>query len=564
MNRPLRIQIVSASLALILAGPARAQVSAGQILNNLRSEQRGRQALPTPTPGASAPPAQASAPASPRVGHPLHFVIRSVRFVGAPPRDQAALQKLVAPDLNRSIDFQTLQQAADRVAGYFQQQGRLVHVLIPAQDITAGVVSLRIVHARLGQVQVTGAPAGDAPRLRDWVYDHVPRGKRISLPALERSLLLLDDLPELAVSGALARGSEPGRSNLDLQVRPRPRVVGVASVDDYGTSSTGRMRTSGQLALNGLLGFGSRLALNAMYSTGTTFGQLRFGMPVGDDGLRMGVDASRMDYHVVGAAFQALAISGYTDSAGLHLSYPLLRTRPANLLLKTGWNFDSIHNSNAAGEVADQTYDTRVGHLELDGNWLGRGVNTAALRLSAGSIGRNSAGPYNAQYDVAGNFAKLYYLISHSQALAWGLSGSASLSGQFANRNLDSSEQMYLGGPYGLRAYNSGQLPATQGELLSLALSKTLPWNTQLQGFYDFGSVQTWKVAPAAEAAGNQYTVQDVGLGLSWWGPHGWTLTAAWAHRLGHLNPGVSQQLALNGGLASSRLWVMASLPFDG
>ncbi len=161
MNRPLRIQIVAASLALILAGPARAQVSAGQILNNLRSEQRGRQALPTPTPGASAPPAQASAPASPRVGHPLHFVIRSVRFVGAPPRDQAALQKLVAPDLNRSIDFQTLQQAADRVAGYFQQQGRLVHVLIPAQDITAGVVSLRIVHARLGQVQVIDTSTGN-------------------------------------------------------------------------------------------------------------------------------------------------------------------------------------------------------------------------------------------------------------------------------------------------------------------------------------------------------------------------------------------------------------------
>ena len=558
VKRP--IQIIAASLGLILAAPAQAQVSAGQILNNLRSEQRRHQVLPTPMPRASAPQAATPGPAT---SHAIHFVVRRIRFVGAPRRGRAALQPLVAPYLNRRIDFATLQQAADRVAEHYQRHGRLVHVLIPAQDITAGVVTLRIVQARLGAVVVHGAPPGDGARMQDWIHEQVPPGKRISLAALERGLLLLDDLPEFAVSGSLARGSRPGLSNVDLQVARRPSLLGAASVDDYGSSSTGRTRMSVQLGVNGVLGFGTRLDLSAMHSSGTNFVQAGLGLPLGDDGWRVGIDASRMQYKIVGSAFQALAISGDTTSAGMHLSYPLLRSRPANLLLRLGWGFNSIQNSNAAGEVADQTYDTRVGHAGIDANWLGAGINTASLRLSAGSIGRNQLGSYNSEYDVAGNFAKLDYAIAHTQSLVGGLSGQVSFSGQFANRNLDSSEQMYLGGPYALPAYNNGQLPATQGELLNLQLRQALPWRAQVTLFYDFGSVQTWKTDPAANNVSNHYTVQDVGLGLSWRGPLGSSLTASWAHRLGTLDPSVTSYLELNGGLASSRVWLMLSLPFD-
>ena len=558
VKRP--VQIIAASLGLILAAPAQAQVSAGQILNNLRSEQRRQHVLPTPMPRASAPQAASPGPAAPRT---IHFVVRRIRFVGATRRGRAALQPLVAPYLNRRIDFATLQQAADRVAEHYQRHGRLVHVLIPAQDITAGVVTLRIVQARLGAVVVHGAPHGDASRMQGWIHEQVARGKRISLPALERGLLLLDDLPEFAVSGSLARGSEPGLSNVDLQVAPRPSLAGAASVDDYGSSSTGRTRVSAQLGVNGVLGFGTRLGLSAMHSSGTSFGQADLGVPLGDDGWRVGVDASRMQYKVVGSAFQALALSGNTTSAGMHLSYPLLRSRPANLLLRFGWDFNAIRNSNVAGQVADQSYDTRVGHAEVDANWLGRGINNGSLRLSAGNIGRNQGGSYNSEYDVAGNFAKLYYAFTHTQSIVGGLSGQVSLSGQFANRNLDSSEQMYLGGPYGVPAYNSGQLPATQGELLDLQLRQALPQHAQAQLFYDFGAVQTWKTNPAANNVSNHYTVQDVGLGLSWRGPHGFALTASWAHRLGTLDPSVTSYLELNGGLASSRVWLMASLPFE-
>ena len=554
-----RSQILTASLGLAFALPAHAQVSAGQILNNLRNEQRQQQTLPSPVPAASAPQAPTHGPAAPPS---VHFVVRRMRFVGAPRGERDALRKLVAPYLNRSIDFATLQEAANRVAEYCQRHGHLVHVLFPEQDITAGVVTLRIMTARLGAVVVRGAPRGDEARLENWVYAQVPRGQPIDLPALERALLLLDDLPEFEVYGSLARGSQAGLSDVDLQVAPRPALQGAVSVDNYGASSTGRTRLSAQLEVNGVLGFGTRIGLNAMRSSGTRFAQVDLGLPVRDGGWRVGIDASRMQYKVLGSTFQALSISGSTTSAGLHASYPLLRSRPANLLLRLGWEFNAIRSANAAGAVADQSYDTRVAHAEFDGNWLAEGINTGTLRLVSGNIGRDPAGNYNGTYQVAGNFAKLACSITHTQDFVHGLSGYASLSGQLANRNLDSSEQMYLGGPYAMRAYASGQLPATQGALLSLQLRHAWWRRIQSEVFYDAGTVQTWKGTSAANDASNRYTVQDAGIGLTWRGPLGSSLTASWAWRLGHLDPSVASYLQLNGGLARNRVWLTASLPF--
>ena len=530
------------------------------MLNNLRSEQRQQQTLPAPMPRAPTPRLSTHAPVPPRA---IHFVVRRIRFVGAVRRHRAALRQLVAPYLNRSIDFATLQQLVDLVAEHYRSDGLLVHVLLPAQDITAGVVTLRIVPARLGLVRVQGAPVGDERRIANWIYRQVASGAPIATPALERGLLLLGDLPEFAVSGSLVRGSQLGLTDFDVEVSPKPAVLGAVSLDDYGNGSTGVARLSAQLGVDGVLGFGTRLGLSAMHSSGSDFLQLELGLPVRNDGWRFGADASRMQYRVRGSSFQALAISGSTTSAGLHLRYPLLRSRPANVYVRLRGEFNAIRSANATGSVADQSYDTRVAHATLDANWLGTGLNSASLRLSAGDIGRAASGSFNREYGVAGGFAKLHYAYAYTRSLVDGLSGHVALSGQFANRNLDSSEQMYLGGPYAVRGYASGQLPATQGALLSLQLSRALPRRAQAELFYDVGAVRTWKSNPAVNTYSNHYTVQDVGLGLSWRGPHHSSLTASWAHNVGPLKPSVASYLKLNGGLARNRVWLMASLPFD-
>lgn len=135
------------------------------------------------------------------------------------------------------------------------------------------------------------------------------------------------------------------------------------------------------------------------------------------------------------------------------------------------------------------------------------------------------------------------------------------LSGQLASRNMDSSEQLYLGGPLNVRAYSSGQGAASQGNLASLELRQSLPFQTMVAAFYDIGNVQMQKFN-TQHINYNSYILQGYGLSLVWYGPYGFNVKGVWAHRSGTLNSNVASYLNQNGGLSQNRFWINAALPF--
>jgi hemolysin activation/secretion protein len=163
---------------------------------------------------------------------------------------------------------------------------------------------------------------------------------------------------------------------------------------------------------------------------------------------------------------------------------------------------------------------------------------------------------------VNGNFTKLRYAANRLQAITSSLSAYLGASGQLASKNLDSSEQLYLGGPYSVRAYATGQGNASQGNLMTFELRQTLPMNLLLTGFYDYANVQTYKTSYFASAPlNNTYALQGLGSSIGWSGPLGLQIKAIWAMRTGTLPTLVTQSFSGNGGTSSNRFWLTASLP---
>jgi hemolysin activation/secretion protein len=167
---------------------------------------------------------------------------------------------------------------------------------------------------------------------------------------------------------------------------------------------------------------------------------------------------------------------------------------------------------------------------------------------------------------VNGNFTKLRYAANRLQAITSGLSAYLGTSGQVASKNLDSSEQIYLGGPYSVRAYATGQGNASQGNLITFELRQKLPMKLLLTGFYDYANVQTYKTSnfintTQNSAYANTYALQGLGSSISWSGPLGLQIKAIWAMRTGTLPPLVTQSFNGNGGTSSNRFWLTASLP---
>ena len=91
---------------------------------------------------------------------------------------------------------------------------------------------------------------------------------------------------------------------------------------------------------------------------------------------------------------------------------------------------------------------------------------------------------------------------------------SFAISGQQANKNLDSSEKFSLGGANGIRAYPQGEASGDEGQRATLELRQAFGQGLQGTVFYDFGRIKLNKT-PFGSPAANSRTLAGAGVGLN-------------------------------------------------
>jgi hemolysin activation/secretion protein len=252
--------------------------------------------------------------------------------------------------------------------------------------------------------------------------------------------------------------------------------------------------TLADLNINSPFQWGELLNTSAMHTEGSDYLRLGATLPADYDGWRLGAHISTMNYHLVLASFAARAIRGSSDSSGLEASYPLVRSGLHNLYLSA--NADHKNSRNQANGATRSQYSSDSLGLSLSGDLLDNGgggsASSASLSLTTGQL--DLAGSPNQDVDTngiraEGAFNKLRYSISRQQTPTQDVSLYATFSGQWSDRNLDSSEKFYLGGANGVRAYPVNEAGGTLGQLLNLELRWRLPQGLNLSGFYDIGQI---------------------------------------------------------------------------
>lgn len=558
--------------SLLLGGMASAVAQTPPDAGSLLQQTQPRApALPPQAPQNLAPP-PAPMPSAPGMA----VTVERFRFEGNTLLTDAVLAQAVAPYLQRPLDFQGLQSAALAVAEAYRRAGWIVRAYLPRQEIAGGVVTIQVVEAVFGGARVDPADAATthvpAARALAYVERAQPTGAPLSADALDRALLLLDDLPGLTASGNLAAGAREGETALVLRLADEAWFSGDLGLDNAGNRSTGQARATANLALNSPARIGDQLQLNLMHTRGSDYARVGYTLPVGTAGWRVGANASHLGYELVQADFAPLQAKGDSSTVGLEASYPLLRSREKNLFLQI--NLDRKRFDNEANGATTSRYDTETLALGLAGNLFdnlgGGGANAGNLQLVHGRLdldGSPNQAADAASTRAAGSFTKLRYGLSRQQVLSADLSLFASLSGQAASKNLDSSEKFYLGGLYGVRAYPTSEAGGSSGQLLNLELRWRLPQGFGLSGFYDWGRVQVNRDNGfVGNAAMNAYSMKGAGLALSWAGPARLNLKVGWARRIGqHPNPNISATGHVSdqdGSLHKHRFWLQASLPF--
>jgi len=495
--------------------------------------------------------------------------VTAFRFDGNTRLTHEDLTKAVAGFVGRSLTFTDLQNAAIAAANAYRDAGWVVRAYLPRQDVTSGVITIQIIEAKLGAVRVE-APATriSAHRLQRFVESGQKSGEPLSVDALDRKLLLVNDLPGVSAMGRLAPGANDAQTDLIVSASDSALVNGAVTADNAGSRFTGSQRVIASASLNDRIGLGDRVDALLLHSRGTDYVNLGFSMPIGSAGWRAGISGSHLSYDIVTEEFSALDAHGTSNSVELQGSYPLIRTRLKNLYLSLAADEGQYKNESVGMTVTD--YSVASATIGLRGNrfdqWFGGGANTASVLIRQGKVDLSDSPNEVADSlttRTAGSYRKFSVTISRLQALSDRFSLFGSLQMQMASKNLDSSEKLYLGGSQAVRAYPADEAGGSEGFLLNLeSRAKILP-SLSATAFVDWGHVTVNKENDIAGAASpNQITLKGAGVSAAYLAPFGLSISATYTHRIGSNPNATSNGSDQDGTLKKNRFWLQASMPF--
>lgn len=537
--------------------------NAGSLMQQM--EQRRSESLPKVPSAVTAP-----APAAMNVLPGPTVIVKSIRFVGNRLLGQEQLNSVVQGYLDRPVSFAELQQAAVTIAQAYRDAGWIVRAYLPRQEITDGVVTIQIIEAVFGGTLLEGKPPSrfGLDHLLKRVDAAQEKGQPLNATSVDRALLLLEDLPGILAAGNLQAGPTEGETSLLLKLVDKPLVNGEVSIDNGGGLATGPDRLTGNLSFASPMGIGDQAATTIIHTKGSDYARLGYTLPLGNDGWRVGANASWLRYGVITAEMAALDAHGTSTSQGLEASYPIVRSRLKNLSFTA--NYDQKNFDNNAGGLVTTAYRIAELALGLNANLIdslgGGGSSSANLTLVSGKVDLD--GSPNQESDAAttrtaGSFNKVRYGLSRLQMLRSDLTASVALSGQFAGKNLDPGEKFYLGGSSGVRAYPASEGGGSDGMMVNMEMRKVFPGNISVAGFYDWGKVRVNHDNDInAPAILNDFSLSGVGISVGWLAPVGMNFKATWSRRIGdNPNPSATGQ-DQDGTLIQNRFWLQASVAF--
>jgi len=457
---------------------------------------------------------------------------------------EATLREVVKEYVGKELTLAELQQAALKISDYYRQQGFLARAYLPQQKIQNGVVNIAVLEGSLTNIIVDPKSSTrlDNDIAVGIIADRMPVGQVLRSDNLQEGIRILNEIPGVTATAALESGSAEGGTVAMVSLSDAPRVNGMAQIDNGGVRSVGTTRIIGTASVNNNFGIGDQLSAIVAGTEGSRYGRVAFTAPVGYSGLALGLNASTMRY-TVDKSFNPVDQAGFAYTLGSTATYPIMRHPNMSLTAQGTYDFKRLQNSVLDLNVTNK--EIHVGQANLNGvmsdQWLGGGINNFNIGATIGNVDLSrNAGSFavdSATAQTDGMYGKLNASISRLQKITDKINFYLSGQGQLAADNLDSSEQMSLGGSDGIRAYPTNEGYGDNGVLFHAELRHMLRDEVQLFTFYDAGWVQQhanpWAGWNAGSGQPNDYWLQGIGVGASWLPTSFTRFKATGSHTLG-------------------------------
>ena len=477
-------------------------------------------------------------------------------FVGNTLFSDNELSRLMSGCIGKEMTFAELNEATATITNAYRKRGYfLVSLFFPPQTVTSGMpLLIEVVEGVLEDIHVETSPVKTRIKksLLEAYTNQVPREEPLKESSLISMVMRTNELPNISSRILLEPGSRPGTTKATLEVNEGKSYSFLFDVDNYGNHSTGENNLGCTMDLYSPLHLGDQFTLRLQTSTTGDLQNIQSGytLPLSVSGTKIGLNYSYVNYQL-GGLFEPLHADGNGHNMTLAITQPLIRQR------------DLIVNATVAGEGSilndriesiplrnkRHTESLQAGLTAVQRDKiLGGGSTSLSVGFVGGRLGIDDSETLSIDQSSTGlhtngDYSKLTMTFARNQTIARGLSFYAGAYGQWSNTNLTSSEQLSLGGPSAVRAWQRGESYSDKGVVATTELRYLLgslgelPGSLQITTFVDHGYALL-HAKPAPDEGNNTRNLTGAGFGVKWFNVSNYLLQATCAWKIaGESNP---------------------------
>ena len=481
-------------------------------------------------------------------------------FSGENPVTEKELADVLAKYRHTEMTLSELEARAEELTKYLRAKGYFVaFAYLAPQNFKDGVVDFTIVPGHYDQIIVDNESYLNEASIRREIG--ISSNDLVKKGTLNRGVWLTNDLSRVEANTQLKAGSRQGTTDLVVSVKNKgKRMWGYVGFDNGGYRYTGRYQYSVFVNYASPFREGDLLSVGGVLSNGGMWsGSASYSTPVAKQGERVGVSYVRSHY-TLGGAFSALDYTGTAETLSLYWRHNFKRSRDVNIYGTIRFDLKSLEDE-AKSMVYSNPKSARSWVFGVNGDSLDRfwtsGRNTFALNYTQGNLSIDD--PVQRVYDeatgrTAGHFGKWNLELTRLQHVSERVSLYLSYHRQWAEKNLDPSEKISLGGPNGVRAYPLGEASGDDGWRWTSELRWNLPTREgdsnvwQLIAFADGGHAHIYHNGLAGYTGPAGRSLYGAGVGVNWSNQANWVARAHYAWKLGDEN-------ALSDTDRSGRFW---------
>ncbi len=427
-------------------------------------------------------------------GTETSFELKQVNCGSSEILSQEEIAAVTSAYIGRQVTVKDLQEMAGKITDLYREKGYMTcGAVLPPQRIHEGVVEIRLIEGKTGEVTVTG----NRHTKESYITGRLglKPGEIANVDKLNRDLRWFHGTNDMQLRVVMKPGEEEGTTDCQVMAFEPPNHSVTLYTDNDGYKTSGRWRGGVFYTMRSLTGHRDSLRANFIGSQGTAAWSLGYSVPISKKGMRLELNYSGNRTKVRKGELKPLGVEGRSSSYSLTWRAPFYVTE---------------HSRHEAGlQYVYQTSKTQLGHgTSLVVPWVEDRIQRL-IPYAAFTHYWDSSVLYHKHSFVAArrrdidgvkDTGKLYRLNAFwQQRFQSGQFLQARLDGQWSNSKfLASSDRFFIGGVSSVRGYEEGFIGAEKG--LALGIEYHVPVDKargiSLFPFFDWGKV-SGDTAPA-------------------------------------------------------------------